>query len=246
MIEQLQNGRVLTSESGGQGVITVLENKLFRWLCFDDELAIQSCMPLESPEKLILPYQQYMMMWQLLAKDTALVSASILGIGGGDIIRFLRSNFPSMKITAVDNEPRIAQFASEYFLIKPDQVHLTLQIEDARIFIKKPHRHDLLLIDIVANNILPDFLAEHSFWQDCHASLNENGIMAVNFIPQSKTHFVMVLDMLRSIFGHLPLCLEVPEHKNVVLLIPLKERPELMKQKTQEQIATEMTKWKTI
>ena len=230
MIEQLQNGRVLFSESVGQAVITVLENKLYRWLCFNDEQAIQSCLNLESPEKLVLPYQQYMMMWRLLAKDKAPSSASILGIGGGDIIRFLRSSFPSIKITAVDNEPRIAQIASEYFLIKPDQVYLTLQIEDAQIFIKKPHRHDLLLIDIVANNVLPYFLAKLSFWQDCHASLNEAGIMVVNFIPDSKSHFLLVLDMLRDVFGHLPFCLEVPEHKNVVLLMPYEETTEILRQ----------------
>ena len=64
MIEQLQDGRVLASQSGQQNRLTVIENKLFRWLCFDDQQAIQSCMLLTEPEKLILPYQQFMMMWQ--------------------------------------------------------------------------------------------------------------------------------------------------------------------------------------
>lgn len=221
MIELLQNGRVLVSQSSQQGRYTIFENKLFRWLCFDDERAIQSCMSLIKPEKLLLPYQSFMMMWQFLYKETLPVSVSLLGMGGGDLIRYLRSTFPLMKITAVDNEPQMARVASEYFLIKPDQEKLTLQIEDAQEFIKKSFRHDLLLIDIVENNRLPNFLSDISFWQDCRSSLNVNGIMVVNIIPESQNHFLGILKMLRNVFGSLPLCIEVPEHKNIVLLMPL-------------------------
>ncbi|MCK4743408.1 MAG: fused MFS/spermidine synthase [Sulfuriflexus sp.] len=219
--QQLQDGRVLVSYKSRQAELKIFENKLFRWLCVDDEQAIQSCMLLAEPAKLILPYQQFMMMWQLLRRENLPMTASLLGIGGGDIIRYLRSTFPKMNIVAVDKEPQIARIASEYFLIKPDQNQLTLQIEDAKEFIKKPHRHDLLLIDIVANNSWPNFLSEISFWQECHSSLNQNGIMVVNVIPESEEHLLNILKMLKEVFGHLPLCMGVPEHKNIVLLMPL-------------------------
>lgn len=219
--QQLQGGCVLASHKSGQAELRVFENKLFRWLCSDDEQAIQSCMLLAEPTKLILPYQQFMMMWQLLQRESPPMTASLLGIGGGDIIRYLQMAFPLMKIVAVDNEPQIAQIASEYFLIRPDQKQLTLQIEDAKEFIKKPQRHDLLLIDIVENNKLPDFLSEILFWKTCKESLNENGIIIANIIPESETHFSNILKMLQVVFGHLPLCLEVPEHKNIVLLMTL-------------------------
>ena len=219
--QQLQGGCVLASHRSGQAELRVFENKLFRWLCFDDEQAIQSCMLLAEPEKLILPYQQFMMMWQLLQRENPPTTASLLGLGGGDIIRYLQKYFPLMKIVAVDNEPQIARIASEHFLVRPDQKQLTLQIEDAKEFIKKPHQHDLLLIDIVENNKLPGFLSEILFWKNCKESLNENGIMIANIVPESEEHFLNTLKMLKNVFGHLPLCLEVPEHKNIVLLMPL-------------------------
>jgi len=218
---QLQGGCVLANYISGQTELRVFENKLFRWLCFDDEQAIQSCMLLAEPAKLILPYQQFMMMWQLLQGENTPKTVSLLGIGGGDIIRYLQVAFPLMKIVAVDNEPQIARIASEHFLIRPDQKQLTLQIEDAKEFIKKPQQHDLLLIDIVENNKLPGFLAEAAFWKNCKESLNENGIMIVNIIPESAEHLLNTLKMLKKVFGFLPLCLEVPEHKNIVLLMPL-------------------------
>jgi len=227
MIEQLQDGRIVDSRSCQHGMRTVFENKHFRWLCFDDEDAIQSCMPLAEPEKLVLPYQHFMMMWQLFCGETLPSRASLLGIGGGDIIRYLRSTFPNMKITAVDNDPHMAQLANKYFLIKPVQEQLTLQIEEAQTYIKKTQRNDLLFIDIVANNVLPELLYALSFWKDCHASLTENGIMAVNIIPESEAGFVKILEMLRDIFGHLPLCMGVPDHKNIVLLMSMSATPKL-------------------
>ena len=218
--QQLQGGCVLASYKSGQAELRVFENKLFRWLCFDDEQAIQSCMLLAESAKLILPYQQFMMMWQLLQRQNTPLTVSLLGIGGGDIIRYLQMAFPLIKIVAVDNEPKIAKIASEYFLIRPDQKQLTLQIEDAKEFIKKPQRHDLLLIDIVENNKLPGFLSEDSFWKNCKESLSENGIMIANIVPESAEHLLNILKMLKKLFGYLPLCLEVPEHKNIVLLMP--------------------------
>jgi len=219
--QQLQGGCVLANYKSEQAELRIFENKIFRWLCFDDEQAIQSCMLLAEPAKLILPYQQFMMMWQLLQGENTLTTASLLGIGGGDIIRYLQRAFPLMKIVAVDNEPQIAQIASKYFRVQPDQKQLTLQIEDAKEFIKNSQRHDLLLIDIVENNKPPGFFSEISFWKNCKESLNENGIMIVNIIPESAEYLLNTLKMLKKVFGYLPLCMEVPEHKNIVLLMPL-------------------------
>ena len=242
MVEQLQDGRVLASYQGQQGTFNVLENKLFRWLCVDEEQAIQSCMCIAKPAKLNLPYQQFMMMWQLLSTEKSPHSTGLIGIGGGDIIRYLQKNFPQMEITAVDNEPQIAKIANEHFVIKPEQKKLTLQIENAEQYIKQNHQHDLLLIDVVADSLLPDFLSKIDFWKNCHASLNGNGIMVVNVIPESEEHFLNILEILRNVFGYIPLCVDVPEHKNIVLLVPRSEDmlPSLnmLKQRSAEQQKT--------
>lgn len=221
IIDQLSNAQLLIKQQTAAGTIKVFENSLFRWLCLEDEQAIQSCMSKSKPAKLILPYQKFMMMWQLLSPDSVPMKACLLGLGGGDLIRYLQQHFPKMKLLAVEKEPQMAKLATEYFQIKPDQKHLTLEMADAEEFIKKTAKHDLLFIDIVANNVLPNFLSEISFWRDCHSLLNQNGIMVVNVIPSSENEFLTLLQMLRETFGHLPLCMGVPDHKNIVLLVPL-------------------------
>ena len=222
-VEQLSNPQLLVTQQTTQGDIKVFENSLFRWLCFDDEQAIQSCMSRQEPTKLILPYQQFMMMWSLLRVDSPPTQACLLGLGGGDMVRYLRKHFPSMNVLAVDSDPVIAKLATKYFSLTPDQKKLIIEIANAENIIQKLHNQDLLLIDIVVRNQLPEFLLKTSFWQDCYSSLNENGIMVVNVIPDSESEFLNLLKTLREIFGHIPLCMGVPDHKNIVLLMPLLE-----------------------
>jgi len=240
-VEQLTNPQLLVNQQTVQGEVKVFENNLFRWLCFDDEQVIQSCMSRKEPTKLILPYQQFMMMWSLLRVDSSPKQACLLGLGGGDIVRYLRAYFPLMDVLAVDSDPVIAKLASKYFSITPDQKHLIIEIADAENVIQKLHNHDLLFIDIMVKNKLPEFLLKTSFWQNCYSSLNENGIMVVNVIPDSDSEFLNLLKTLREIFGHLPLCMGVPDHKNIVLLMPLLETSMLSLSQLKQRIPTLQT-----
>ncbi len=222
IIDQLSNPQLVAE----QGQIKVFENSLFRWLCFDDEEAIQSCMLKNNPARLNLPYQLFMMMWQLLV-NTQPSTACLLGLGGGDMVRYLRKNFPSMKLQIIEYDSDVAKLASEYFLIQPEQNQLTVEIADAKEFIKNSQQHDLLFIDIVADNKLPDFLFTESFWQHCYQKINDDGVMIINFISESENKFLELLKILRNKFGHLPLCMGVPDHKNIVLLVPTGNIPKL-------------------
>jgi len=217
--DQLFNAQLLRQ----QRKIKVLENSLYRWICFNDEQAIQSCMLLKYPAKLILPYQQFMMMWQLLLPGRLPKQACLLGLGGGDIIRYLRKHWPLMNILAIDKEPAMAKLASEHFFIQPDD-RLTIEIAKAENFIKKTGQYDLTLIDLVTDNQLPDFLLTLDFWNSCHKNASKDGVIVLNFISDSETTFVTLLEILREVFGSLPFCLSVPEHKNVVLLINSSEQ----------------------
>jgi len=221
MTDQLSNGQLIATRQSLSGVIKVFENSLFRWICLEDEQAIQSCMLKDQPTSLILPYQQFMMMWQLLLREKTPASVCLMGVGGGDIVRYLSHTFPALDLLAVDHDPEIARVACEFFLLQPDQQHFTIEIAAAERFIKKPAQFDLLLIDIVADNAMPGFIFDVDFWRDCHSNLKTGGVLVANIIPQSEGSFVKLLEIIQAVFGHLPLCMDVPEHKNVVLLLAL-------------------------
>jgi len=213
MTNQLCNGKLLHQRQD----IRVYENKLFRWLCFDDEKAIQSCMLKAEPARLNLAYQPYMMMWQLFFNEKP-STACLLGLGGGDVVRYFRDQFPMMKILAVEKDIEMAKIANEYFHIQPDQKYLTIEMVDAENFAPK-YKHDVVLIDVVANNTLPAFIYQEEFWNRCYQYLSKHGVLSLNVIPESEIIFKDLLTLLRKMFGRLPLCMEVPDHKNVVLLI---------------------------
>ncbi len=201
-----------------QGNIKVFENSLFRWLCFEDEQAIQSCMLKQDPSLLNLAYQPFMMMWSLLV-DTTPSTACLFGLGGGDIARYMRQQFPSMNLLVVEKSPDVAKVASDYFHIVPDQKQLTVQIDSAENLLQIHDSYELLLIDVVVNNVLPDFLYTNKFWSDCRSKFNKHSVVVMNVISESEEKFVALLDVMRAVFGYLPLCMGVPDHKNIILML---------------------------
>ncbi|VAW71819.1 hypothetical protein MNBD_GAMMA12-1490 [hydrothermal vent metagenome] len=216
IIDQLYNPQLLAQ----RGKIKVFENNLFRWLCFEDEKIIQSCMLKEDPAKLNLPYQPFMMMWQLFFNRQP-SSACLLGLGGGDMARYLGQQFPLVKLLVVEQDPDVAKLASEFFLLNPDQNKLTVEIADAKKFIQKKQQFDLIFIDIVIDNKPPDFLYTEDFWYNCHHKLASDGVMIFNMVTFSDKEFLTLLEILRKEFGRLPFCMSVTDHKNIVMLMPL-------------------------
>jgi len=239
--EQLSNAQLLVKESTAQGSYKVFENKLFRWLCFDDEHVIQSCMSQQQPEKLILPYQQFMMMWQLISFQVPPVKTCILGLGGGDTVRYLQQQFPLTSLLVVEKEAAIAKVAADYFQIKPDQKLLTIEIADAEQFVTKNQQFDLMLIDIVVDNKSPYFFNKKSFWEHCKQNLRSNGVLVVNVLFDSEKNFLDLMSNLQKEFGHLPLCMGVPEHKNIVMLISTGRMPSISEMKLRCNILQEQS-----
>jgi len=218
MADQQWQGMQLHARMGLQGEVLVLQDKSRRWLNFADSPAIQSCMLRNDPAQLVLPYQHTMMMWPLFMTAT-LKHAVLIGVGGGDMIRYLQQHYPAVSIQAVDEDPVMLQIACNYFSVNPGSM-LALQVDTAEQFVQHIQQpQDLLLIDIVANDAMPACLYDNEFWQACQHGLSATGIMIVNVITSSETEFVALLEQLRSVFGHLPVCVSVPEHRNVVLFL---------------------------
>ena len=216
--DQLGNPRLLAQH----GEIHIYENSQYRWLCFDDEQALQSCMLKADPAKLVLPYQHCMMLWPLFQKQHV-EKACFIGLGGGDLVRYFQSRFPQIQLHAVDHNAAMVRLATEYFSLKPEANTLTIEVADAEQFLTKNITFDLVFIDIVNDNSMPECLFKPAFWASCAQSLNKNGIVLVNCIVDSETVLMTVLKVLQQCFGYVPVCMDVPDHKNIVLVVPVSE-----------------------
>ena len=218
MIEQQWHGELLGQARGLNGELQVMQDGQRRWLVFADGIAIQSCMLRNDPARLVLPYQQYMMMWPLFMSARP-QRVALVGTGGGDIIRHLQHYYESISIQAIDEDPEVLRLACEYFSVQPGS-GLELQVAEAGQFLSQQRQpQDVLLIDIIADDAMPACLYEASFWQACQRGLAAHGVLVVNTISSSEAKFVLLLEQLRTVFGYLPVCVAVPDHRNIVLFL---------------------------
>ena len=218
MTELSWQGNAVVKLSGLRGDMRVMQDDSRRWLVFEGSEAIQSCMLRNTPWQLVLPYQQSMMVWPLFMSSVP-KQLAIIGVGGGDMIRYLQHAYPAAAIVAVDEDPVMLKMACEYFSLQPG-AKLALQVDTAEQFLQRPQSpQDLLMIDIIAGDAAPACIYEQSFWEDCHHAMTAQGIVVANVIPGSEAAFVGLLETIRSVFGRLPLCASIAGHRNIVMFI---------------------------
>jgi predicted membrane-bound spermidine synthase len=123
-------------------------------------------------------------LFSALAKD--LKDIYVIGAGAYTLPINLRKQYPNAAISVSEIDPEVAQVGREYFNV--DAYHINTEIGDARVKFAAAVRHpgktyDLIYGDAYNSFIsVPWYLLTKEFASDVHASLNQNGIYAINFI----------------------------------------------------------------
>ena len=99
--------------------ISISENSHFRWLAFND--VVQSVMHQRKPHTLTLPHQLILLLPLLLYRPKKIVE---LGLGGGNLSRFLSALSCEIELTSVEYNPEVITCFSEYF--NPCGTHFTI------------------------------------------------------------------------------------------------------------------------
>ena len=142
----------------------------------------------------------------------------LLGLGGGDLVRYLHHYIPTCKITAVELDENMVHISQNYFAL-PDSSNIQLIIEDATSFIAANKRPvDTLLVDLYSHDGLPALLQEDGFYYDCYRALTRDGIMMVNLLINHPQELHTILRKIRQQFHQLTLCLTVAGYKNVIVI----------------------------
>ena len=187
-----------------------------------DQRAVQSTLNIARPEQLVLPYMAAMMTGLLFQPDPA--RTLLLGLGGGDLVRFLLHYLPRATIDAVEIDPLMAMVSREHFAL-PDSERLTLHIDDAGHFISQRHDdYSLILVDIYAGDGVPKLLLEPGFYRNCRDKLAQQGLLVINVLTNDAATFLSMMQMIRSRFNRATLCLSVPHHTNVIIFA-FEQRP---------------------
>lgn len=171
------------------GDILVIERDSYRSLTFDS-IFDQSSLDLRKPDSLVHEYTHAMML--VLGFINKLRHATILGLGGGCILRSLHSAFPQCEVHAVELRRRVYEVASEFFGI-PVSEKITVTISDAehQLNVTDDASTDVIFADMYTAFCMNPFQMQQHFINQCHRVLNKKGWLVINYhdIPDINTSF---------------------------------------------------------
>ncbi|MDF1825006.1 MAG: fused MFS/spermidine synthase [Verrucomicrobiales bacterium] len=117
----------------------------------------------------------------------------IVGLGGGGMVRFLNSTFPTMMVEAVEIDPVVVQLAAEYFGTRPGP-RTKIHTEDAFVFLNQDHGlYDAIYMDAFLQPPAGSGLKEKTrrlktleFLISLQDHLTPDGMVAFNIIPAEE------------------------------------------------------------
>lgn len=170
------------------GDILVIDRASYRSLTFDSVFD-QSCLDLKKPNNLVHEYTHAMMLVTAFIKPH---HATILGLGGGCLLRSLHSIWPQCELHAVELRQRVYEVASEYFGI-PKSNKITVSIADAEQYLMcaKDASTTVIFADMFTAFCMNPLQEQQDFIKQCYRVLRKKGWLVINFhdIPDINTSF---------------------------------------------------------
>lgn len=167
----------------------------------NDPASYLTTIDIARPEKLSQQsYSPHMLMPLVLIDNPR--DVILIGLGGGQQVRFIREHFPQLHLTALEIDPVLVDLARQHFGLPPDDACLRVVVGDGAAFVAGcDGQCDLLLSDASGDgNVIVDALHTEAFYRDCHRILRRGGIMTVNVYHPGPTWGVGLIGMLRGIF----------------------------------------------
>jgi spermidine synthase len=121
-----------------------------------------------------------------------------IGIGGGALFPLVGAE--EYDITAVEIDPVVAEVAREQFGTMDPVARV--EIGDGRPFVRRTDRRfDLVALDVVGADLMPDHLITVEFFRELEARMNQDAVLALNAIGAREGRSLASLDRtLREVF----------------------------------------------
>lgn len=172
------------SQHGGRR-LSVQQNATHRWLEIDG--VVQSVQCLSEPARLCLPHQQVLCR-ALPARAQRILE---LGLGGGDMTRYLAARWPSATQLCVDLDGEVIALYRDFFQA---QERPQLHHGDALAFLQQGEgRFDLVLLDLFSQDGNPPLLFQPALYQALAARLE--GRLIINLLPRTHLELERVREL---------------------------------------------------
>ncbi len=215
LTKHLAQGR-LVYLSQQQDAITVSENDYYRWMAFSD--VVQSVMNKRKPWQLTLPHQVAIMLPLLFFKPSRIVE---LGLGGGNITRFLQNLSPEIRLTTIEYSQPVIEGFEEHF--NPGQVDFDIVCADGMTWLANQDAHDIdwILCDVYQSQEFGfDIIVKQL--ETLTDKLAAQSCLSINLPDISDSDINLCLTILQQLLPeHHITYFNIPNYLNIVIhLIP--------------------------
>lgn len=162
-------GRVRVSDYGSTGL---------RCLEFPPGRVLQSCMRIDDPTRLVLPYTQAFA--ATLAVPGEVRRLLMIGLGGGSLVRWLQRYRPELEQDVVDIDPVVVEVAQQWFGVRPGPTVRVFTMDGRARLARDPARYDLIWLDAFGPEDAPYALTTVEFFQLVRSRLEPGGAVAAN------------------------------------------------------------------
>ncbi|GAA6171551.1 SAM-dependent methyltransferase [Colwellia sp. KU-HH00111] len=151
LAKHIAQGNLLYLSQSNQR-LSVSENAYYRWLAFaspEGEQVIQSVMLKRKPWRLTLPHQTALMLPLLFFKPNRIVE---LGLGGGNIQRFISHLSSAITIDSVEHYSEVIDCFNQFFNPQSNPVHL-IYSDSTQWLLQNTLIYDWFICDIYQQDI---------------------------------------------------------------------------------------------
>lgn len=210
----------LTYLSKDKEAISVCENAHYRWLAFickNGEQIIQSVMLKRNPCKLTLPHQTALMLPLLFFKPNHIVE---LGLGGGNIVRFINGISKTITMHSVENNSTVIDCFNQYFNPQNNQVHIVFN--DSKQWLSENNQdYDWYICDVYQQEI-QSYDNTVQQLENIIANIKPNTCLSINVPDATDNEVNLLLTILKEVSTHHEITyFHIPNYLNIIIhLIP--------------------------
>lgn len=211
LTKHLAQGR-LVYLSQQQDAISVSENDYYRWMAFSD--VVQSVMHKRKPCQLTLPHQIAIMLPLLFFRPSRIIE---LGLGGGNLTRFLQHLSSDIKLTTLEYSQQVIDSFHEHF--NPEQVDLDIVCADGMTWLIEQDATELdwIICDVYQSQEF-GFDAIIKQLETLTDKLNSQSCLSINLPDISDSDINLCLTILQQLKpDHHITYFNIPNYLNIVI-----------------------------
>lgn len=207
----LQQSKLLYLQQGCEN-LSVAENEHYRWLLFDN--VVQSIMLKRVPFKLTIPHQYFLMLPLLFSAPQKIVE---LGLGGGNLVRFLNHILPESDILSIEYNLQVIECFDSFF--NPQKINQPISNTSFELWLAKKKRHqpcEWLIYDIYQTDESPEYFLKQI--ARILKKVDDNTWLSINLPDLDEHQLNIALIHLSALKNTREMrYFHVPHYKNIII-----------------------------